>query len=94
MRTPDIPGRSTPHSLCLAGLHALQEVVVLLLHTRGGRPVEKLVFGHRDLVVFIMSGLKVLSCRILEENPRKEAFREKMVVFSIMDKNSVVKGGV
>ena len=51
MRTPDIPGRSTAHPLRLVGLHALQEVVLLLLLAGLLRPVEEVVLGDGDLGV-------------------------------------------
>ena len=48
--TPGVPGRSTPHHLRQAGLHALQEVVMLLLHTGLLRSVEVVVLSDGDLV--------------------------------------------
>ena len=60
MRTPGVPGRSTAHTPRLAGLHTLQEVVVLLLLAGLLRPVEEVVLGDGDLVVFIISRLNVL----------------------------------
>ena len=46
VRTPDVPGRSTAHPPRLAGLHALQEVVLLLLLAGLLRSVEEVVLGH------------------------------------------------
>ena len=63
MRTPDVPGRSTPHHPRLAGLHALQEVVVLLLLLLLAgllRPVEEVVLGEDDVVVVKLTRLQVL----------------------------------
>ena len=61
MRTPDVPGRSTAHHPRLAGLHALQEVVVLLLLLAGLlRPVEEVVLGEDDVVVVKLTRLQVL----------------------------------
>ena len=61
VRTPDVPGRPTPHTLRLAGLHALQEVVVLLLLAGLLRPVEEVVLGDGDLMPLIVSGTHVLT---------------------------------
>ena len=60
VRTPDVPGRSTPHHPRLAGLHALQEVVVLLLLAGLLRPVEEVVLGEDDVVVVKLTRLQVL----------------------------------
>ena len=61
MRTPDVPGRSTPHHPRLAGLHALQEVVVLLLLLAWlVWPVEEVVLGEDDVVVVKLTRLQVL----------------------------------
>ena len=50
VRTPGVPGRSTAHTLRLAGLHTLQEVVVLLLLTGLLRPVEEVVLRDGDVI--------------------------------------------
>ena len=59
-RTPDVPGRSTTHHPRLAGLHATQEVVLLLLLAGLLRPVKKEVLADGDLVPLLVSGLHVL----------------------------------
>ena len=91
MRTPGVPGRSTPHHPRLAGLHALQEVVVLLFLAGLLRPVEVVVLGDLDLVVIKIARLEVLSCRVLQQDPGKQASQENVVKFRIMDENSVVE---
>ena len=69
MRTPDVPGRSTAHPPCLAGLDALQEVVVLLLLAGLLRPVEEVVLGEDDVAPLEVSGRHVLTCLVLEPQP-------------------------
>ena len=69
MRTPDVPGRSTAHHPRLAGLHTLQEVVVLLLLAGLLRSVEEVVLGHGDLVEIKVPRLQVLPCFVLKKNP-------------------------
>ena len=71
----------------------LQEVVFLLLHAGLLRSVKVVVLGGGDLVVMIKARINVLSCRILQEDPGKQAFAEEVVKFRIMDENYVVKGG-
>ena len=95
VRTPDIPGRSTPHTPGLAGLDALQEVVVLLLLAGLLRPVEEVVLGYSDFIEFIIARPRVLPCLVIQPDPRKEAISGQNVVeFRIMEDNSVVKTGV
>ena len=56
VRTPGVPGRSTPHHPRLADLHALQEVVLLPLHLLLAgllRPVEEVVLGDGDIVFLV-----------------------------------------
>ena len=59
-RTPGVPGWSTPRHPGLAGLHTLQEVVVLLLLAGLLRSVEEVVFDDRELVVVIGARYYVL----------------------------------
>ena len=73
-RTPDVPGRSTPHPPGLAGLHTLQEVVVLLLLARLLRPVEELVLCDEDIVAFIVACLEVLSGNVMDQDPGENIF--------------------
>ena len=98
VRTPDVPGRSTPHTPRLAGLHALQEVVVLLLlPLLAGllRPVEEVVLGEGDLVQFIIPRLDVLTRLVLEQDPRIDSsFPDRNVELGIVDHNSVAKTGI
>ena len=96
VRTPGVPGRSTPHHPRLAGLHALQEVVVLLLLLAGLlRPVEEVVLGDGDLVGFIIARLCVLLRLVMHEHPRKDAaFYDRKVELGIVDEDSVVEAGV
>ena len=94
VRTPGVPGRSTPHHPRLAGLHALQEVVVLLL---AGllRPVEEVVLGDGDLVEIQMSRLQVLPRLVLQKYPRENpVLVEQKVELGIVDEYSVVDAGV
>ena len=98
VRTPGVPGRSTPHTPRLAGLHALQEVVVLLpLSLLAGllRPVEEVVLGEGDLVQFIIPRLDVLTRLVLEQDPRIDSsFPDRNVELGIVDHNSVAKTGI
>ena len=92
VRTPGVPGRSTPHHPRLAGLDALQEVVVLLLLAGLLRPVEEAVLGESDLVVAAVARQHVPACLVLQPDPRKDAVLEENVVeFGIVDDNSVVQ---
>ena len=93
-RTPYIPGRLTAHHLGLAGLDTLQEVVVLLLLAGLLRPVEEVVLRDGDLIVIIGASHHVLSCIVLDQDPRKQSSDEKLVVFRVVDKNPVIKVGV
>ena len=49
------------------------------------------MLGDLDLVVIKIARCEVLSCRVLQQDPRKQAFQENVVKFRIMDENSVVK---
>ena len=90
MRTPDIPGRSTPHLPRLAGLHALQEVVVLLLLAGLLRPVEEAVLGESDLVVAAVARHHVPACLVLQPDPRKgQTIDEDMIELGVVDHHFV-----
>ena len=95
LRTPDVPGRTTTHPPRLAGLHALQEVVVLLLLAGLLRPVEEVVLDDGDLAEFVVASLHVLSCLVLQPDPRKDAeFCENVVKLGIVDYNAIVEAGI
>ena len=88
--TPGVPGRSTAHSPRLAGLHTLQEVVVLLLLAGLLRPVEEVVLGHGDLVEIKVSRLQVLPCFVLKKNPGENGVAgENVVELGVVQENSV-----
>ena len=93
-RTPGVPGRSTAHPPRLTGLHTTKEVVVLLLLAGLLRPVEEVVLRDGDLIVIIGASHHVLSCIVLDQDPRKQSSDEKLVVFRVVDKNPVIKVGV
>ena len=94
VRTPDVPGRSTPHTPRLAGLHALQEVVVLLLlPLLAGllRPVEEVVLGETDEEIGEVPGpLHALTSLVLQHDPRKgEAVDQNQIEFGVVEENFV-----
>ena len=93
-RTPGVPGRTTAHHPRLAGFHTLQEVVVLRLLAGLLRPVEEVVLRDGDLIIIIGASHHVLSCIVLDQDPRKQSSDEKLVVFRVVDKNPVIKVGV
>ena len=70
VRTPDVPGRSAAHHPRLAGLHTIQEIVVLLLLAGLLRPVEEVMFGEGDLVEIKGARLHI-PCLVLQQDPRK-----------------------
>ena len=87
VRTPGVPGRSTPHHPGLAGLHALQEVVVLLLLAGLLRPVEEVVLGDGDVEKGEISCPPVL---IIQPDPRKgEAVDENQIELGVMEEDFV-----
>ena len=94
-RTPHIPGRSAPDISRLAGLHALQEVVVLLLLTGLLRPVEVVVFGDGDVEPLVMAGLHVLPRLVLQPDPWEgEGVGDDVVKPGVVEDDSVAEAGV
>ena len=93
-RTPDVPGRSTAHSLGLAGLHTLQEVVVLLLFAGLLRPVEEVVLGDGDASELIVMRLQILTSLVFQPDPwEDQAVREEVVEQRVVDYYLVVEVG-
>ena len=92
VRTPDVPGRSTANLPRLAGLHALQEVVVLLLLAGLLRPVEEVVLGDGDEVSLIVAALHVPVPLVLQHDPGEDlASLQDEVKAGVVDKDSVVQ---
>ena len=106
MRTPDVPGRSTAHTPGQAGLHARQEVVVLLLLAGLLRPVEEVVLGDGYEVTYlvckwgkffayhtiIVAGLHVLPRLVLQPDPREDlASLQDVVKAGVVDDDSVAE---
>ena len=95
VRTPDVPGRSTAHTFSLAGLHALQKVVVLLLLAGLLRPVEEVVLGDGDVVPVKVVGLHVEVDLVLQPDPGEgEGVGDHVVELWVVENNSVVDGGL
>ena len=95
VRTPDVPGRSTPHTPGLAGLHALQEVVVLLLLAGLLRPVEEVVLGDGDPTVLVVARpQRFLGLKVKQDPGENEAVGHDVVKLGVVDDDSVVEAGV
>ena len=96
-RTPDVPGRSTAHPPRLAGLHALQEVVVLLLLAGLLRPVEEVVLGEKDPTELVTSRLEawVVAILVLQPDPGEgDGVGDEVVKLGVVDDDSVADVGV
>ena len=95
VRTPDVPGRTTAHTLRLAGLHTLQEVVVLLLLAGLLRPVEEVVLGDGDVVPVIVVRLHVEPHLVLQPDPGEgEGVGDHVVELGVVENDPVVDVGV
>ena len=93
-RTPDVPGRTTAHTPGLAGLHTLQEVVVLLLLAGLLRPVDEVVLGDSDVEICEEPRLMFASLVNLPNPGEGEAVGQDMIELGIMEDNCVGYIGV
>ena len=94
-RTPHIPGWSAPDISRLTGLHALQEVVVLLLLAGLLRPVEEVVVGEGDPTVVPVVGFIVHSCLVHQQDPGEdETVGDDVVKLRVVDEDPVAEVGV
>ena len=94
-RTPDVPGRTTAHPPRLAGLHTLQEVVVLRLLAGLLRPVEEVVLRDGDLEPLVVARPHVLARLVLQPDPREdEGVGEDVIEQRVVDDDSLGQIGI
>ena len=95
MRTPGVPGRSAAHHPGLAGLHTLQEVVVLLLLAGLLRPVEEVVLGESHPTEVVPARPHVLSCLVIQPDTGEgESVGDDVVKLGVVDQDSVAQAGL